>query len=111
MSIITHADKPKPCPRPYRIHGLRTDRFLAPPLLSYLLYLLFLLFQAAVLALGAAGERVLPNDDPDSEQIYRVATMLTATCSFDHRVIDGAVGAQWLAAYKKLVESPMTMLL
>lgn len=54
---------------------------------------------------------MLPNDDPESEQIYRLATMITATCSFDHRVVDGAVGAQWLAAYKKLIESPITMLL
>ena len=68
-------------------------------------------YQAATLALGAAEERVLPNDDPESEQIYRLATMITATCSFDHRVVDGAVGAQWLAAYKKLIESPITMLL
>lgn len=67
--------------------------------------------QAAVLALGAAAERVLPNEDPDAEEIYRMATMLTATCSFDHRVVDGAVGAQWLAAYKQLVENPVTMLL
>ena len=36
---------------------------------------------------------------------------VTATCAFDHRVVDGAVGAQWLQAFKKLVESPMTMLL
>ena len=69
------------------------------------------IYQAATLALGAAEERVLPNDDPESEQIYRLATMITATCSFDHRVVDGAVGAQWLAAYKKLIESPITMLL
>ena len=67
--------------------------------------------QAAVLALGTIEERVLPNDDPESEVIYRLAPVLTATCSFDHRVVDGAVGAQWLAAFKKLVENPMSMLL
>lgn len=67
--------------------------------------------QAATLALGAAEERVFPNDDPESEQVYRVATAMTATVSFDHRVVDGAVGAGWLASYKKLVENPMTMLL
>jgi len=67
--------------------------------------------QAAVLALGTIEERVLPNNDPESDQIYRVAPMITATCAFDHRVVDGAVGAQWLAAYRKMIESPMTMLL
>jgi len=65
--------------------------------------------QAAVLALGAIEERVLPSEDPGS--VYRVAQVLTATCSFDHRVVDGAVGAQWLAAFKKLAENPLTMLL
>jgi pyruvate dehydrogenase E2 component (dihydrolipoamide acetyltransferase) len=67
--------------------------------------------QAAVLALGAIEERVLPNNDPESEVIYRLAPVVTATCSFDHRVVDGAVGAQWLDAFKKLLENPMTMLL
>jgi pyruvate dehydrogenase E2 component (dihydrolipoamide acetyltransferase) len=65
--------------------------------------------QAAVLALGAIEERVLPSEDP--EEVYRLAQVLTATCSFDHRVVDGAVGAQWLAAFKKLAENPLTMLL
>ena len=36
---------------------------------------------------------------------------MTATMSFDHRVVDGAVGAQYLAAFKALVESPSTLLL
>ena len=67
--------------------------------------------QAAVLALGSIEERVLPNDDMENGQIYRVADVMTATCSFDHRVVDGAVGAQWLAAFKKLVENPVAMLL
>ena len=54
---------------------------------------------------------MLPNDDPESEQIYRLATMITATCSFDHRVVDGAVGATWLQSFKQLMESPVKMLL
>ena len=40
-----------------------------------------------------------------------VATVMTCTLSGDHRVVDGAVGAQFLAAFKKLVEDPLTMLL
>jgi pyruvate dehydrogenase E2 component (dihydrolipoamide acetyltransferase) len=36
---------------------------------------------------------------------------LTCTLSGDHRVVEGAVGAQFLAAFKKLVEDPLTMLL
>ena len=40
-----------------------------------------------------------------------VATVMTCTLSADHRVVDGAVGAQFLGAFKKLVEDPLTMLL
>jgi 2-oxoacid dehydrogenases acyltransferase (catalytic domain) len=36
---------------------------------------------------------------------------MTVTLSCDHRVIDGAVGAQWLQAFKGYVEDPETMLL
>jgi len=67
--------------------------------------------QAAALALGTAENRIVPNEDDDSEEIYREAVMLTATLSCDHRVVDGAVGAQWLSAFKKHVENPDTLLL
>jgi pyruvate dehydrogenase E2 component (dihydrolipoamide acetyltransferase) len=67
--------------------------------------------QAAVLAVGAIEERVVPNEDKDAAEVWRVAHCLSATCSFDHIVVYGAVVSQWLAAFKKLVESPMTMLL
>ncbi len=40
-----------------------------------------------------------------------VATVMSCTLSCDHRAVDGAVGAQFLAAFKKLVEDPLTMLL
>jgi pyruvate dehydrogenase E2 component (dihydrolipoamide acetyltransferase) len=40
-----------------------------------------------------------------------VATVMTCTLSGDHRVVDGAVGAQFLGAFKKLIEDPLTMLL
>jgi len=36
---------------------------------------------------------------------------MTCTLSCDHRVVDGAVGAQFLAAFKRLIEDPLTMLL
>jgi pyruvate/2-oxoglutarate dehydrogenase complex dihydrolipoamide acyltransferase (E2) component len=48
---------------------------------------------------------------PHNTQIYKLSTCLTATLSCDHRVVDGAVGAAWLAAFRKLVENPITMLL
>eukprot|EP01036_Dinobryon_divergens_P029633 gene29633-38756_t len=42
---------------------------------------------------------------------WRVSPVVTATLSCDHRVVDGAVGAQWLAAFKALAENPMAMIL
>jgi pyruvate dehydrogenase E2 component (dihydrolipoamide acetyltransferase) len=36
---------------------------------------------------------------------------MTCTLSVDHRVLDGAIGAEFLAAFKKLIEDPITMLL
>jgi len=67
--------------------------------------------QAVALAVGAAENRIVPNDDPDSEEIYKESVMLTATLSCDHRVVDGAVGAQWLNAFKNCMENPTQLLL
>jgi pyruvate dehydrogenase E2 component (dihydrolipoamide acetyltransferase) len=67
--------------------------------------------QACALAVGAMENRIVPNDDPDSEEIYKESVVMTATLSCDHRVVDGAVGAQWLAAFKSHVENPSTLLL
>lgn len=65
--------------------------------------------QAAILAVGAASERVIV--DEDSESGYRFSEQMTVTLSCDHRVVDGAVGAQWLQAFKGYMEDPQTMLL
>jgi pyruvate dehydrogenase E2 component (dihydrolipoamide acetyltransferase) len=35
-----------------------------------------------------------------------VATVMSCTLACDHRVIDGAVGAQWIQAFKKIIEAP-----
>jgi len=61
--------------------------------------------QAMILAVGA-GE---PRPYVVGKELT-VATVMTATGSFDHRAIDGAVGAQLMAAFKRLVEKPMGML-
>jgi pyruvate dehydrogenase E2 component (dihydrolipoamide acetyltransferase) len=62
--------------------------------------------QGCILAVGAGEPRPVVRDGQLS-----VATVMTCTLSCDHRVVDGAVGAQFLAAFKKLVEDPLTMLL
>jgi pyruvate dehydrogenase E2 component (dihydrolipoamide acetyltransferase) len=62
--------------------------------------------QGAILAVGAGEPRPVAKDGG-----LIIATVMTCTLSCDHRVVDGAVGAQFLAAFKKLVEDPLTMLL
>ena len=42
---------------------------------------------------------------------YKAVNMMSVTLSCDHRVVDGAVGAQWLQHFKSYLEKPSTMLL
>jgi pyruvate dehydrogenase E2 component (dihydrolipoamide acetyltransferase) len=42
---------------------------------------------------------------------YASAEYMSVTLSCDHRTVDGAVGAQWLAAFKSFLENPTSMLL
>jgi pyruvate dehydrogenase E2 component (dihydrolipoamide acetyltransferase) len=62
--------------------------------------------QAGILGIGAAAPRPVARDGS-----VAVATVMTCTLSADHRVIDGATGARLLAAFKALVERPVTMIL
>ena len=62
--------------------------------------------QGCILAVGAGEQRPVVK-----EGALSVATVMSCTLSVDHRVVDGAVGAQFLAAFKKLIEDPLTMLL
>eukprot|EP01035_Chromulina_nebulosa_P018209 gene18209-23874_t len=68
--------------------------------------------QACALAFGSINDTVIPKANPkDGEDNWTVAPVLTATLSCDHRVIDGAVGAQYLQAFKTIVENPLALLL
>jgi pyruvate dehydrogenase E2 component (dihydrolipoamide acetyltransferase) len=62
--------------------------------------------QATILAVGAARRQAVEKADGT----VAFASMLTATLSCDHRVVDGALGAQLLAAIRTLLETPVTML-
>ena len=61
--------------------------------------------QAMIMAIGAGEKR--PHVIDDSLQI---ATIMSATGSFDHRAIDGADGAQLMKVFKELCENPLGML-
>lgn len=62
--------------------------------------------QSSILAIGTTEERVVLVDGVSVAKKY-----MTVTLSCDHRVVDGAVGAQWLSALKEMLENPQKMLL
>jgi pyruvate dehydrogenase E2 component (dihydrolipoamide acetyltransferase) len=64
--------------------------------------------QSAILAVGGAEKRVVPTAAGGG---FEEGTFMTVTLSCDHRVVDGAVGAQWLQAFKGYIEDPASMLL
>ena len=62
--------------------------------------------QGAILAVAAGQKRPVVKNDA-----LAIATVMTCTLSVDHRVVDGALGAQWLRAFKRVVEDPLSLLL
>src|SRR5262245_38681910 len=62
--------------------------------------------QATVLAVGAARRQAIETQDGG----VAFASVLSVTLSCDHRVVDGALGAELLAAFQKFVAQPVTML-
>lgn len=61
--------------------------------------------QSGILAVGAASPRAVVEDGN-----IKVATVMTVTLSADHRAVDGALAAKWLAAFVQRVENPLSML-
>jgi pyruvate dehydrogenase E2 component (dihydrolipoamide acetyltransferase) len=61
--------------------------------------------QGCILAVGAGEQRPVVKDGA-----LAIATIMSCTLSVDHRVVDGAVGAEFLAAFKALIEDPLGML-
>jgi pyruvate dehydrogenase E2 component (dihydrolipoamide acetyltransferase) len=61
--------------------------------------------QATIVAIGAGEKKVVAVGDK-----MEIATIMTATLSCDHRAVDGALGAELLAAFRILIEDPVRML-
>ena len=61
--------------------------------------------QGAILSVGVGEKRPVARGDQ-----LAVATVMTVTLTCDHRVVDGAIGARWMQAFKGLIEDPVTML-
>ena len=62
--------------------------------------------QACILAVGAGEQRPVVRDGA-----LAIATVMSATLSVDHRIVDGALAAEWLQSFKKLIEDPLGLLL
>jgi pyruvate dehydrogenase E2 component (dihydrolipoamide acetyltransferase) len=62
--------------------------------------------QAGILAVGAGEARAVVKDGA-----LAVATIMTCTLSVDHRVIDGALAAEFLQALKRIIEEPLSLML
>ncbi|ATI80444.1 pyruvate dehydrogenase complex dihydrolipoamide acetyltransferase [Sphingobium yanoikuyae] len=61
--------------------------------------------QGMIMAIGAGEKRPFVVDDS-----LQIATVMSATGSFDHRAIDGADGARLMKAFRELIENPLGML-
>lgn len=62
--------------------------------------------QAAILAVGATQQRPVVENGA-----LAIASVMTVTLSVDHRAIDGALAAQWLATLKRMIENPLAALI
>ena len=62
--------------------------------------------QAAILAVGVTQQVPVVEDGA-----VKIASVMRCTLSVDHRAIDGALAAHWLAAFKRLLENPLSMLI
>ncbi len=62
--------------------------------------------QAAILAVGAGEKRPVVKNDA-----LAIATVMSCTLSVDHRVADGALGAEFMSVFKSIIEDPLSLML
>ncbi|KAK3323372.1 2-oxoacid dehydrogenases acyltransferase-domain-containing protein [Cercophora scortea] len=67
--------------------------------------------QAAILAVGSAKKVAIPVENEDGTTSVEWDDQIVVTGSFDHKVVDGAVGAEWMREFKKVIENPLELLL
>ncbi|OMJ24945.1 Dihydrolipoyllysine-residue acetyltransferase component of pyruvate dehydrogenase complex, mitochond [Smittium culicis] len=65
--------------------------------------------QSAILSVGTSQKKMIP--DESNEKGFSVVTVNNFTLNADHRVVDGATGAEFLTSFKSYIENPLTMLL
>lgn len=66
--------------------------------------------QAGILAVGTTKKVAIPVESEEGTQI-EWDDQIVVTGSFDHKVVDGAVGGEWIKEFKKVVENPLELLL
>ena len=55
---------------------------------------------------------MVPNEGPDAAtKPFVTKSVMMVSLTSDHRVVDGAIGAEWLQSFKKHMESPVSLLL
>ena len=67
--------------------------------------------QAAIVAIGTTKTVAIPTENEDGTTGVEWDEQITITASFDHKVVDGAVGAEWVRELKKVIENPLELLL
>ncbi|KIH92633.1 pyruvate dehydrogenase E2 component (dihydrolipoamide acetyltransferase) [Sporothrix brasiliensis 5110] len=67
--------------------------------------------QAAILAIGTTKKVAIPSENEDGSVGVEWDDQIVVTASFDHKVVDGAVGAEWIRELKQAVENPLELLL
>lgn len=66
--------------------------------------------QAGILAVGTTKKVAIPIETEEGTQL-EWDDQIVVTGSFDHKVVDGAVGGEWIREFKKVVENPLELLL
>jgi pyruvate dehydrogenase E2 component (dihydrolipoamide acetyltransferase) len=64
--------------------------------------------QSCILAIGSTRAKIIPTQ---SGQDVKTVQMMKATLSSDHRIVDGAMAAKWMASLKGYLENPLTLML
>ncbi|KAI9163787.1 2-oxoacid dehydrogenases acyltransferase [Paramyrothecium foliicola] len=67
--------------------------------------------QAAILAVGTTKKVAVPVENEDGTTGVEWDEQIRLTASFDHKVVDGAVGAEWIRELKKVLENPLELIL
>lgn len=67
--------------------------------------------QAAILAVGTTKKAPVPVENEDGTTGIEWEDQIVVTASFDHKVVDGAVGAEWMRELKKVIENPLELML